>query len=131
MHEAADLQGDIREMEFEDVEEVAMFHSLEHLSIHDAPLMLRRIHSWLIPGGKVTIEVPDMEQILVHPSDHWETDVYGVQIHDGEFHRSGYSAKSLAGMLKEAGFSSVYVHTFRSTHPHRPGMPCLMGTANA
>lgn len=129
---AADVQADMREVEFEGVEEVLMEHSLEHLPWADALPLLNRIYGWLAPGGVLRIEVPDMAEIMRRGASDpfWVPYIYGAQKpHEGEFHRSGFTDSALDYLLREAGFSEVGTRTFLSEHPWRTGMPCLAAVA--
>lgn len=124
----ADLAGDMRGLDFTNVDEVAMFHSLEHVGWRETPGLLARVRGWLREGGRVVVEVPDMQAIMSAPGPHWLTDVYGVQTHEGEYHRQGFTANTLAAALGEAGFRDIRVRRFASPHPARSGMPCLEAT---
>jgi predicted SAM-dependent methyltransferase len=130
-HAEADVRGDIRELDFSDVEEVRMDHLLEHLPIKDTLPALERIRSWMKPGARITVEVPDMFAIMANPRSVWVTDVYGVQDHPGEYHMCGFSHHSLRHVLIEAGFQGVKSTAFISQHPHRAGLPCIEATGRA
>ena len=131
MHCEADVKGDIRELTFEGVEEVVMYHLLEHFGLWETRTVLRRVRSWMNPGARITVEVPDMEAIMANPGPSWPSDVYGAQSHDGEFHKSGFTFGMLAQALIEAGFSDVKTRAFLSTNKNRPGMPCIEATGHA
>ena len=125
-HEPADYTCDIWDCAFVDLDEVRMDHFLEHLPWTETHELLERVHSWLRPGGKVVVEVPDIETIMEQGTNgDWLRYLYGSQQHEGEFHRSGFSLVSLFGALEDAGFSRVSVERFFSTFRTRPGMPCL------
>jgi predicted SAM-dependent methyltransferase len=127
----ADVEGDIRLMDFENVAAVRMSHLLEHISWRETVPVLERIRSWMAPGGVLTVEVPDMDAIMgrgtVHPL--WFKYVYGDQSHGGEYHLAGFTANMLKDQLHEAGWSWVVVRRFESTHKGREGMPCLEAMA--
>lgn len=135
----ADIVGDIRELEFEDVEDVNMDHSLEHISWRDVGGLLERIHGWMVVGGTIRIEVPDMREIMRQGEGNplWFVYIYGSQAgidglhHPGEYHCSGFTAASLAWVLGAAGWQEIQTREFLSEHPYRPGMPCLEATASA
>lgn len=126
-NEAADVVGDVRSLQFRDVEEVVMYHLLEHLERKDTVPTLNRIRSWMLNRATITIEVPDMAAIMADPPEAWELYVYGSQEHGGEFHLNGFTAESLGWVMRAAGFSSVSVEAFLSDHEMRRGMPCLLG----
>lgn len=127
----ADIIGDMRHLDFGDLEAVHMSHSLEHIPWADVPSLLERIRMWLKPGGEFKCEVPDMGEIMANPGPDWVVYVYGAQSHEGEYHRSGYTTERLGRLLDDAGFHDVTIAAFRSTHPWRPGMPCLEATCHA
>lgn len=124
-NDAADVVGDIRELEFGDVEEVVMYHLLEHLPHAETVPVLRRIRGWMVPRARIVVEVPDMFALMANPRATWLTDVYGVQDGEGEFHYAGFNHYSLRHALIEAGFCDVRSTCFISTHVHRPGLPCI------
>jgi hypothetical protein len=128
----ADIVGDFMEMDFTDLEEVVMIHSLEHLPWVQTPEILARIHSWLAPGGVLTIEVPDMEAIMQMGAGNscWLQWVYGCQAHEGEFHKAGFTKNLLWGLLELQGYTVTEATTFLSDHPMRVGFPCLRVTAS-
>jgi predicted SAM-dependent methyltransferase len=130
-HEDADIKGDFRKLNLKDVDEALMSHALEHISHTETIEVLERIRSWLNPGGKITVEVPDMKAIMANPGPNWLTDIYGVQSHDGEHHRAGFMAHTLEHSLHRAGFKNVSSKEFVSNHPFRPGMPCIMAVGYA
>lgn len=130
----ADIQGDIMALDFEDIEEVNLSHVLEHISWRQTVQVLEHIRGWMVPGGRISAEVPDMERILrrgtIHPL--WFKYVFGDQSHEGEYHRAGFTATMLWQALYRAGWQvSPTVTAFESTHKGREGMPCLKVTARA
>lgn len=133
LYPPADIVGDMRTLQFEAVSEVNMDHSLEHISYHDVPGLLRNIRSWMIPGGTFRIEVPDMAEIMRRGESDalWMIYTYGAQSTDGEYHRSGYTAAVLRGLLEQLGWKVAETRCFLSSHHYRPGMPCLEVFAHA
>lgn len=123
----ADLVGDFMEMDFEDLSEVTMIHSLEHLPWVRTSEILARIKGWLVPGGILTIEVPDMAEIMRMGTgdSRWISWVYGVQSHAGEHHQAGFTEPLLLGLLELQGYTVMSAITFLSNHPMRVGFPCL------
>jgi predicted SAM-dependent methyltransferase len=123
----ADIVGDFMEMDFTDLEEVVMIHSLEHLPWVQTPAILSKIKGWLAPGGTLTIEVPDMETILALGTGNscWLQWVYGCQAHEGEFHKAGFTKDLLMGLLELQGYRVTEDQRFSSNHPMRVGFPCL------
>jgi len=114
------------------VAEVNMSHMLEHISHLRVVATLERIHSWMQPDAKITVEVPDMREIakiVDHPL--WLYYVYGSQAFEGEYHRSGFTAQALHNALALAGFHDIEVRAFKSEHHYRKDMPCLEAVAFA
>jgi predicted SAM-dependent methyltransferase len=129
----ADVQGDLRLLDFEDVTEVLMSHVLEHISWRETQDVLNRVHGWMRPGGLLRVEVPDMNLIsreaMRNPD--WLRYLYGSQEHDGETHRTGFTLTSLTKHITAAGFEILESHLFRSDNEHRYGMPVIQVLAAA
>ena len=132
-HEPSDVRGDIWQLnDFWELEEVRMDHFLEHIPWTQTHALLVKVHGWLIEGGLLRVEVPDMAAIFERGTGgDWLRYVYGSQQHEGEFHRAGFTAVSLYTALDEAGFTDVDVKSIISTFRTRQGMPCLVATARA
>lgn len=130
---AAELNCDIRELTLSGVRRVEMNHVLEHIPHRDVPALLERIRSWMVPGGELRVEVPDLEVICrdLDGQPDWQRYVYGDQRSDGEFHRSGFTPGLLVWKLVEAGFDDLAVRRFTSQFVTRTGMPCLEARAVA
>lgn len=128
-YEKADVQGDLFDLEFHDVDEVLMSHTLEHISWLRAGELIQKIHAWMRPGGKIIVEVPDMAEIMANPDQYWVPYVYGSQNTEGQVHRSGYREQELRQILENNGFVVSSVKAFPSEHPHRVGMPVLEAVA--
>ena len=132
-HCPADIQGDFRELEFHGVDEILLSHLLEHLSWRETIPILVQMRGWLRSGGRLTVEVPDMEAIMQMGTDFhdWVRYVYGSQQNEGEYHRAGFTADSLVTLLESAGYEEVTARQFRSEFRTRPGMPCVEAIAYA
>lgn len=132
-HQNADIQGDIRELHFHDVQEIRMSHLLEHFGWRETVPILSRVRDWMAPGGLLTVEVPDMAAIMAEAANNpdWIRYVYGSQEHDGEYHRTGFTRLSLWKALAQSGWRVVKVQAFRSEFRTRVGMPCLEARARA
>lgn len=107
-------------------------HALEHIPYSDVLGTLQRIRSWMRPGARITVEVPDMREIAPAVDDPlWLLFVYGVQNHPGEFHRAGFTETTLQLLLEAAGFADVRIRKFISEDEVRLRMPCLEAVARA
>ncbi len=134
MYCPADIQGDMRLLDFEGVTQVEMNHTLEHIPWPDVHALMLRIRSWMVEGGTIRVEVPDMREIMRRGEDDplWMIYIYGAQSpHQGEAHMSGYCEGNLRSLLTSAGFSVFETREFASEHPYRPNMPCLEARAAA
>ena len=131
-HEEADYNLSVWDFTATNLEEVRMDHFLEHIPWTQTHALLVMVNGWLIEGGLLRVEVPDMAAIFERGTGgDWLRYVYGSQQHEGEFHRAGFTAVSLYTALDEAGFTDVDVKSIISTFRTRQGMPCLVATARA
>lgn len=113
------IKMDIRNLRYADntVDEVLCSHVLEHLSFNDVPLTLKEIHRVLMLGGRVIIDVPDLEAVLRHwlalpEGKRWGfalMEIYGSQEREGQFHRTGFTKGRLRQVLMGAGFREINV----------------------
>ena len=123
----ADIQDDITKLDsFKDnsVDIVNTNHLLEHLKFDDVSLAIAQVFRVLKPGGHWTIEVPDLiwvlKDFLNTPEDRrwgWKIQtIFGLQNHQGEFHKTGFSPERLGQLLKNAGFIRITVDPVFSQH---------------
>lgn len=148
MHLPANISGDFTLMDFREVDEVLMSHVLEHFSYLHTGMVLAQVHSWMKSGGRLMVEVPDGEKVLelaleslrrrhkVQSSvevegDNWVLLVYGAQIHEGEYHKTGFTPESLREHLESVGFEIVRESRFASMNEARLGYPCIRMVATA
>ena len=126
-HPNANVHGDVRDIGFTDVEQVLMSHLLEHLPHRDCGATLQRVRRWMKPGGRIEVEVPDMERIMANGAadSMWLQYIYGCQDNDGEYHKSGFTSGTLWQAMFDAGFRDVTVEAFLSDNPVRDRMPCV------
>ncbi|MCZ6634532.1 MAG: methyltransferase domain-containing protein, partial [bacterium] len=116
---SADLKMDIFKLVFADgtVDEIFSSHMLEHLGKYEVPHALAEWNRVLKPGGVLGLNLPDLEwamdQWLKVPEEHrwgWAVDtIYGLQTHDGEYHKSGFTVGRVEQLLEEAGFGKIRV----------------------
>jgi len=111
LHADADVKADMLDLPYDDgsIEEIHCAHALEHLAaaeIHPALAEWLRV---LQPGGKLTVSVPNMDFIAavwLHGGDRAYAHqlVFGNQLHEGEFHKSGWRPGDMKVDLEGAGF---------------------------
>lgn len=108
-------------------------HLLEHIGFKQTLETLKEWHRVLKPGGTITINVPDFEwacerflanykrgkatgsKHFKHYSDFWEI-FFGNHIHDGEYHKAGFTQKTLQEALNRVGFKNVRVEKAFDAH---------------
>lgn len=125
---AVDVIDDIRTLSrFKNgsAKEIYACHVLEHFSHDEVPVLLKRWSAVLIPGGIIRISVPDIDRIvrIYHKNfAHFETPgntpwiglIYGGQVNQYDFHKTGFNACWLKVLLEKAGFEHC------EEYPHFP-----------
>ena len=117
----ADLQVPAGNLPFagNSVDEIYSSHMLEHVAKLEVLPTLREWRRVLIPGGKLTVRVPDLEWAcrwwLKHQTSQDIDIIYGTQGRLGEFHQTGFNKKIMADYLSVAGFA-VTKFEFLKTH---------------
>ena len=111
-----DILADIMDVTFKDraFEEIRMMDLIEHVSSLNGKKLLRRCFNWMQPGGSIIITTQNMSHVaslLVNGDDvdealRW---IYGSTgegetDHDNGYHRWGYNASTLSGLLSTIGF---------------------------
>jgi predicted SAM-dependent methyltransferase len=110
-----------------DVEEIAAYHLIEHLSRKDGALLIQRCFAALKPGGRLAVECPDFGQGVLR----WQSSsngrtlqhLFGNQTTPWQYHLWGYTGDSLAELLKSAGFTVTGVG--EGTDYHTATEPCI------
>lgn len=117
-----DIRGSATDLPFADdsVDGIWCSHVLEHLAIAEVPVALAEFLRVLRPGGRAIIRVPNFDYVakywLTGPDRGWaEAMVFGLQISDGEFHKSAFTTGILKADLEAAGFEVLRVE-MRWTH---------------
>lgn len=134
-----DLVCDVRKMTFPDasIEEIYASHVLEHLSFTEVMELLGGFYRMLIPGGVLYIAVPDMEvlsDMLLSKEANEEVKfhvlkmMYGGQVDEWDFHKSGWTQNILAELLIHKGFRDLHrvrkFNIFEDTSSFEPyGIP--------
>lgn len=96
----AEIKANMWDLPFAEgeVDEIFSSNALEHVSKFQVIPTLLEWKRVLKIGGKLILEVPDLEWAcmwwITHQSVKWDMDIiYGTQLHEGEFHKTGFSAK--------------------------------------
>ncbi len=115
-----DVQADILDgLPYGDgvAEFVRLDHILEHLPFAAASRALLEARRVLTDGGYLRVGVPDLAAVMrtwLETTKLYEKSIllrnlYGMQIHEGEFHKSGYDAETLRDILAACGFDVLSV----------------------
>jgi len=94
------------------VDVIICMQALEHVTKYAVVPTLREWHRVLKPGGKLQLQVPDLEWACIHWLSHqttgWNIDViYGTQTHEGQYHKTGFSMQILGQYFAVAGGFNV------------------------
>lgn len=103
------VQAYMWDMPFADntVDGIICMSALEHISKYQVLPTLAEFNRVLKPGAKFIILVPDliwvMNAFIDNPNVDWEMDmIFGIQTHEGEFHRTGFTEDIIHKYFKEA-----------------------------
>lgn len=118
------LNANVFDLPFESntVDEIFTEHMLEHLSKYEVPLALKEWARVLKSGGKLLMNLPNLEwcmqQWLSKTEEErwgWQLDtIFGLQVHPGEFHKTGFTKHRLQVLLTDAGFNKIKIDDFWS-----------------
>ena len=103
------------------ISEIYSSHFLEHLPDRKVPYSLKECFRALIPGGKITIEVPNLEATLkgflkMNEKEKWQAGwewIFGNQKKKFEFHKTGFTKKRLVSLLEDVGFEKIKVSEYK------------------
>ena len=116
-----------------EVEEIRCVHALEHVPKAKVLPTLREWHRVLRPGGRLTVDVPDLDYIARHWLEHeagpitdaWALDIiFGNQGDEGQFHMTGFNSRLLEAAITAAGFAGASI-----TPVWSHGQMCLFAVA--
>lgn len=101
------------------VDEIYSSHALEHVGKFQVVPTLREWARIIKPDGLITIQVPDLrwccQQWLARQTTDWYLDIlFGMQNHEGEFHKTGFTPEIMQSYLSEAGLTLLKSHTVES-----------------
>ncbi len=108
---------DLRMFDDNSVQTVYASHVLEHLGYQEElPRALREIRRVLRAQGRLLLGVPDLEvlgKMIAHPQlpvaqrIHVMRMIYGGQMDDHDFHKTGFTWDILQSLLLDCGYRSV------------------------
>jgi predicted SAM-dependent methyltransferase len=108
---------DLGQFAAESFEQVYASHVIEHLGYKaELPTALAEIHRVLKPGGAFFVSVPDLEvlcRLFVRPELKPEERfrvmrmMFGGQMDEHDFHKTGFTGHMMQAFLSGAGFSSI------------------------
>lgn len=123
------------DMPFEDntIDGIVCFHALEHISKYQVLPSLTEFHRVLKPGARALLLVPNLEWVLIeflkNPTVQYEMDmIFGSQthdqktIHEGEFHRTGFTPTILRKYLEIVEFKEVEWYNVRAYQQQNIGV---------
>lgn len=104
------------------VDEIYSSHLLEHFGKRDVPKALKEWHRVLKYGGKLGMNLPNLEWCLKNWLSKPEEEkfgivldmIYGLQTNDGEYHKTGFTKKRLEHLLRDAGFKDISIEDHQS-----------------
>ena len=126
------VQGDILALPFADdyADLIECHQVLEHFQMKDVVPALKEMRRVLKPGGEIIITVPSFaacmlefirleiaENSNINDYIYIAQELYGNQIHNGEFHKCPMTVKLLKWFLTQAGFTGGTVAVFPRNEP--------------
>ena len=87
-------------------------HMMEHLKRNESLFAMKRYYEVLKKHGKIYISVPDLEKVFKHYVLHedlrlLQNFLYGSQVHEADYHWTGWDFKTLKEDLESVGFKHV------------------------
>lgn len=96
------------------VDEIWMFHTIEHISKNSWPRILIEFNRALKQYGRLNLAYPEFTKCVENwrdnkygDRDYWEATLYGRQLYKGDYHVAIADTEQLTGMLNEYGFGAV------------------------
>lgn len=117
----ADIVDDastLESIEYGSCDEIRAMHLLEHFGHRDTHHILRLWCLKLKPGGRILIDVPNVEgHILAWQAQRSSTEqfveyLYGAQDYPENTHMTGFTQESLGRAMRVAGFQTITVVNF-------------------
>lgn len=96
------------------VEEVVLFHTIEHISKRFHPTILKEIHRVLKLGGSFIVSYPEFLKCVDNwknnfrgQKEFWEATLYGRQLYSSDFHVCIMHTEDFVEVLRDCGFYVV------------------------
>lgn len=116
---AVDIVADIRDLSFSEASilEIYASHVMEHLSFAEVLSCLEKFYKILKPGGRLYISVPDIEilsEIILSENSNEEIKchalrmMFGGQVDEWDYHKSGWTQNILLQALISKGFCEIF-----------------------
>ena len=113
--DGVDVVCDIREIQYEpnSIDEIVLFHAIEHFTLDDACMIVRKLFAILKPGGHLIIEAPDVfKSVKNAPTGEFDA-IKGIfggiaelrKGKDGYQHNWGWTGALMQQELASAGFN--------------------------
>lgn len=97
----------------ESCEEIHFTHALEHFPTKETNKVLNLVKSFLRPGGKLYLEVPNFAWHAQLIQDGRDRDAvyyaFGGQLDEYDFHKTGFTPNILEEELQFAGFKNINI----------------------
>lgn len=121
--DAVDLVEDIRflhSFQENSIDCIYACHVLEHFSRKEYLDILSRWFDLLKPNGVLRLSVPDLQEWFNYYNESGDFDIvvgalYGAQKDEFDYHKMGWTKKTLIRDLKKVGFSKTQEYDWRKT----------------
>ena len=97
-----------------EVDEVVMFHTIEHIQKQKHPFILAEIRRVLRTGGKLCLTYPNFWECAQRwknntegQRDYWHATMFGRQLYPSDFHVCAMDPVELGILLRDLGFGYV------------------------
>ncbi len=137
----ADVQAYMWALPFADgsVDEIYSSHALEHISKFQVVPTLEEWARVIKAEGRIIIRVPDLEwcvnKWLETKGDGWDMAIIfgsqtqddGISIHEGEFHKTGFTRGLMLGYLRKAGLTLFRYEDLWTHEQKTMSFECMKG----
>ena len=110
------------------IDEIYSCHMLEHLTKKEGIAFIIICNKLLKPRGLLRLELPMVDLIIDKfdlgiQDEEWINNFYGQQRHPGDFHKYGYTTKTIRIFLEKYGFHIEKMIQGRTGYgPNSPGV---------